>query len=257
VAKLPSFQFYPGDWLRDGVAGVSLAAQGLWLRLMILMHDSPKYGYLCNSDKGSPMSPESAARRCGCTLEEYEALMRELDEGGIPSRTPDGCVYSRRMVRDEAVRVAAAARQRKHRTPGNGGGGGGSGGHARVTSVSRERHTPSSSSSSRVREKSLPTAMLSLSPAEARQSGAEGGRAAPAAGRSKFSIGECRSYADALADIKSPAAFAKSIWRSGEDDALIAEFLERGGHGETEEERRARITRSARERLARSARGDN
>jgi hypothetical protein len=40
MSKRPSFQFYPGDWLRDSVAGCSLAAQGLWLRVMILAHDT-------------------------------------------------------------------------------------------------------------------------------------------------------------------------------------------------------------------------
>lgn len=235
MTKLPSFQFYPGDWLRDGVAGVSLAAQGLWLRLMILMHDSPNYGYLCNSDKGSPMSPESAARRCGCTLGEFEALMRELDAGGIPSRTPDGCVYSRRMVRDEAVRVAAAARQRKHRTPGNGGGGGGSGGHADVTPVSRERHTPSSSSSSSscVRELRAP----SHTQAQVR-------REAPAArvcAGSVFNLSECRKYAESLREIHNPVGFAKTIYLSGSDDEAIAFFLKRGGRKETDEERYERL----------------
>ena len=40
MAKLPYIQLYPGDWLRDSVAGCSLAAQGLWLRMMFVMHDS-------------------------------------------------------------------------------------------------------------------------------------------------------------------------------------------------------------------------
>jgi hypothetical protein len=117
MGKLPSLQFYPGDWLRDSVAGCSLAAQGLWLRMMFLMHDSPRYGYLCNSD-GSPIPPGSVALRCGCTLEQYETLLHELDSVDVPSRTTEGTIFSRRMVRDAAKRAMDADRQAKHRDAG-------------------------------------------------------------------------------------------------------------------------------------------
>lgn len=110
--KLPAFQFYPGDWLRDGVSGCSLAAQGLWLRLMILMHDSERYGYLCYN--GLPIPSAQLARRCGCTLAEYEELLAELESAGVPSRTKDGIIYSRRMTRDAEERTRNAERQRRH-----------------------------------------------------------------------------------------------------------------------------------------------
>jgi len=148
MASLPAFQFYPGDWIRDPVAGCSLAAQGLWLRMMLLAHDSTRYGYLCNAD-GSPMNAETCARRCACTPQEYEALITELTIAGVPSRTNDGIIFSRRMVRDHAARLKAAERKRKERQESNG-----------VTppshpmshppsrAPSRARHGPSSSSPS-------------------------------------------------------------------------------------------------------------
>ena len=106
--KRPSFQFYPGDWVRDSVSGCSLAAQGLWLRMMIVAHDSERYGYL--EQNGAPMPPDSIARRCGCeSAEQYSALLSELREAGVPSRTEKGVIFSRRMVRDEALREARAA----------------------------------------------------------------------------------------------------------------------------------------------------
>lgn len=101
--KLPAIHFYPGDWLRDHVAGCSLGAQGLWLRMMILMHDSERYGHLCLN--GSPIPPESLARRCGCdSLAQYESLLAELESATVPSRTNSGVIYSRRMVRDDRKR---------------------------------------------------------------------------------------------------------------------------------------------------------
>lgn len=113
MAKLPYFPFYPGDWLRDPISGCTLAAQGLWLRMMIVMHDSERYGYL--NQNGSPIPPESIARRCGCTLEQYEVLLAELERAQILSRTDSGIIYSRRMVRDAAERDKEAARKRKSR----------------------------------------------------------------------------------------------------------------------------------------------
>lgn len=104
--KLPALVFYPGDWLRDAVAGCSLAAQGLWLRMMILGHDSERYGYLTTN--GLPTPPESIARRCGCTLDQFKTLLDELDAAGVPSRTPEGIIYSRRMARDANLRAVRA-----------------------------------------------------------------------------------------------------------------------------------------------------
>lgn len=107
MAKPPSFQFYPGDWLRDGVAGCTLAAQGLWLRMMILAHDCEEYGVLAVD--GKPLAPATIARRCGCTPKEYQKLLAELESCGVPRRRHDGAIYSKRMVRDAELRAARAA----------------------------------------------------------------------------------------------------------------------------------------------------
>ena len=113
MGKLPAILLYDGDWLKDAVSGCSLAAQGLWLRMMFIGHNSERYGYLAVN--GLPIPPESIARRCGCTLEQYLTLLAELDAAKVPSRTPDGIIFSRRMVRDASDRVAAAQRQEKCR----------------------------------------------------------------------------------------------------------------------------------------------
>lgn len=112
--SLPWLQFYPSDWLSDSVAGCSLAAQGLWLRMLFVAHNSQNYGYL--EMDGRPIPDEQLFRRCGCSsVEEYRSLFAELQAAGVPSRTPEGVVYSRRMVRDQQERDATAARVRKHR----------------------------------------------------------------------------------------------------------------------------------------------
>ena len=105
--KLPAIHLYPGDWLKDNISGCSLEAQGLWLRMMFLMHDSERYGYL--SINGRPIPHDVIARRCGTTVEAFAALLSELDSMAIPSRTSEGIIYSRRMVRDAKLRTARAS----------------------------------------------------------------------------------------------------------------------------------------------------
>jgi hypothetical protein len=73
-----------------------------------------------------------------------------------------------------------------------------------------------------------------------------GATEAPSAAReSRFSLKDCRKYAESLPDIKSPGAFAKSIWRTGEDDEAVAQFLEHGGRRESDREHSARLARLA------------
>lgn len=112
--SLPWLQFYPADWESDSIAGCSLPAQGLWLRMICVMHTSRPYGY--SEIDGRPIPDELMFRRCGCvSVEEYRNLLAELFSAGVPSRSPEGVIYCRRMVRDQQERDSAADRQRRHR----------------------------------------------------------------------------------------------------------------------------------------------
>lgn len=113
ACRRPAMQIYPGDWYRDPVAGLSLEAQGLWFRLMFIMHDSEPYGELrvC----GKPMSDEMAASLCGKPIVVYRRALKELEDAGVPGRRDDGAIYSRRMVKDEDERRKAAERMRNSR----------------------------------------------------------------------------------------------------------------------------------------------
>jgi hypothetical protein len=133
--------------------------------------------------------------------------MSELNDNGVPSLTDDGIIYSRRMARDEAQRAGATMRQRQHRASANytkpKGNGSSQESHASVTPVSQRSSSSSSSSSSEIQER-------------------EHARA------SRFSLKECEEYASSRKGLKSVRAFAKTIWRSGEDDEQIAAF--QAGH---------------------------
>jgi hypothetical protein len=101
--KAPALQWYPGDWLRDlALQACSLRARGLWIEMINLMHDGVPYGHL--STEAGPISPRKLAQMLHASGQEVSASLRELGRHGVYSRTPEGVIYSRRMVRDESLR---------------------------------------------------------------------------------------------------------------------------------------------------------
>jgi len=118
--KRPAFMFYPGDWLRNiRLRTCSIAARGLWMDMLCLMHQGEPYGHLAlgiqkdpagdaNEDVLRAILPANLARMVGSTEKEVSGLLRELEEAGAFSRTADGTIYSRRMVRDEKLRQVRA-----------------------------------------------------------------------------------------------------------------------------------------------------
>jgi hypothetical protein len=135
MSKIPSFPFYIGDWMKDpALRSVTRTARGLWMDMICLMWESPKRGFLQRPD-GSPFSMaelssmvggEEECRRCGssprgnghkCPHQPAKIweLLSELERAGVYSKTPDGVIYSRRMVRDEAIRTGVRNRVNDYR----------------------------------------------------------------------------------------------------------------------------------------------
>jgi hypothetical protein len=111
--KLPSFQFYPGDWMKDpGLRSVSLEARGLWIDMLCLLFEGGRRGYLQHAT-GKPVSDEQLARMTGGSSEQVSRLLRELEDSGVFSRTEHGTIYSRRMIRDERKRRACSEAGKK------------------------------------------------------------------------------------------------------------------------------------------------
>ncbi|WP_311267470.1 hypothetical protein [Sphingobium sp. WCS2017Hpa-17] len=108
VSKRPAFQFYPADWRTDpGLRLCALVSRGLWMEMMAIMHEGEPYGHL--TAQGRPISPDMLARLVGESPATVKRCMADLEANGVFSRTDDGVIYSRRMVRDEEVREARAA----------------------------------------------------------------------------------------------------------------------------------------------------
>jgi hypothetical protein len=114
VPKLPSFAFYPKDWLNDPeLSRCSLAARGVWADLLCLMFQCEERGVL--STGGKPWSDQEIGAAIRGDTQEVLSCLRELADKGVASRTESGALFSKRMVRDEEERRRWRARQYRHR----------------------------------------------------------------------------------------------------------------------------------------------
>lgn len=103
AAKNPWMKFYPADWRADPQLRMcSLAARGLWVEMLCLMHEAEPYGHL--TVNGRPVTDAQLAVLCGLPPVELGALLTELEEAGVFSRARNRVIYSRRMTRDEKRR---------------------------------------------------------------------------------------------------------------------------------------------------------
>lgn len=113
----PAFQLYVKDYLIDPNLGAcTLAAQGLWMRMLCMMFQAPERGCLVYSDAHDVVRPVEAlrlARMVGCAVDEVEGLLDELKREGVCSVEAErGVIYNRRM-RAEAEETMAISRSRK------------------------------------------------------------------------------------------------------------------------------------------------
>jgi hypothetical protein len=104
MAKMPAFQFYPGDWRKDvGVQSLSFHDRGVWWEMLCLMHESERRGVLVLN--GQAMNEEVLARLLGLDKQTFITTLTTLLTSGVASREPEtGAIMSRRMVRDEKLR---------------------------------------------------------------------------------------------------------------------------------------------------------
>jgi hypothetical protein len=106
MTSQPWMKFFPSDWRSDQALRVcSLAARGLWIEMLCVMHTATPYGHLLIN--GSPVSDTQLAMLAGTSPNQITALVGELELAGVFSRTSKGVIYSRRMTRDEKKAVLA------------------------------------------------------------------------------------------------------------------------------------------------------
>lgn len=106
--KNRDFSFNAIDWLADsGLSQVSPSARGVWIDLLCRMWLSDNPGHLVLNVGGvAPALPE-VAKACRATVAETRDCLKELERYGVISRTPDGIIFSPRMVREHAAGAKA------------------------------------------------------------------------------------------------------------------------------------------------------
>lgn len=113
-------KFWWQDWQADqALRSCSIAARGLWMDMLCIAHNGTPRGHV--TINGQAVAPKRLATLAGIVEKECTKLLAELEEAGVFSRTEDGTIYSRRMVRDtgqsEAGREAIGRRWSKASDP--------------------------------------------------------------------------------------------------------------------------------------------
>jgi hypothetical protein len=192
LGKIPYLPIYPGDELQSPISSCSLAAQGLWLRLRLIMQSSPEYGHLVMraSARRGRLEGELAAadiartsgetivrqaedvlagvfwtvpktsliaRMCGTTEEEYARLIAELDEAHVTGYRDDGAMFAPDMLDRASERKKWASDKRRQREDAQGAGKNGTAGRGNVGAKCPPNVHPSSSSSSSSLKERAPT----------------------------------------------------------------------------------------------------
>lgn len=147
--KLPWFKFNAVHWLRDrNLQRCSLAARGLWIDMLALMHDaSEPYGHMRDID--GPFSEEDQMREFSISRADLRKSTAELSGNRVFSRGEDGVIFSRRMVRDagasQASDVASDAASTAASTPASSNGSGSASNGTSPHAGARAHHLTSSS----------------------------------------------------------------------------------------------------------------
>lgn len=114
----PYMKFYIRDWVSDSqLRMVSMAARGLWLELLCIMHNAKRRGFL-ESPNGNRIDSDCLVRLSGTDNRQFDGLMSELLEHGIPSvEQSTGIWYCRRMVRETSKREKCLVAGRRGGSP--------------------------------------------------------------------------------------------------------------------------------------------
>lgn len=114
--KMPWMKFYPADHRSDQALRLcSLAARGLWMECLCIMHEADSRGFLMVN--GRALTAAQVAALVGASAEAVQPLLGELEEAGVFSRNRDGTIYSRRMIRDEKTAKSARSNGKKGGNP--------------------------------------------------------------------------------------------------------------------------------------------
>lgn len=104
----PWIKFYTSDWRSDPALRMcSIAARGVWIEMICLMHEASPYGHLLVN--GHRPTDAQLAVLVGMPPDQLSDCKGELEAAGVFSTTKEGVIYSRKMTR--MAKKAATARR--------------------------------------------------------------------------------------------------------------------------------------------------
>jgi hypothetical protein len=120
VSKLPSMQFYPGDWMKDPLLRMaSASSRGIWIDFICASFEAPERGAL----EGTPAQ---FCKLLGCSTEEFSTFLSEAktlrfaNVLELSARSLDALrLECRRMLRDEKQRRDWAKQKSRQRHRGD------------------------------------------------------------------------------------------------------------------------------------------
>ena len=103
MGKEPSFQFYPGDWLKDpALRACSSEARSLWIDLLCLMFECEERGVLASG--GVPWTDDQISGAVSGDTHKNLLMLQELLRMGVARRNSATAIFSKRMILDEIKR---------------------------------------------------------------------------------------------------------------------------------------------------------
>jgi hypothetical protein len=102
---LPYFPFYIGDWRKaTDVQALPRDVRSVWFDMLCYMWESTERGYL--TVNGKPIPDDSLASMLGLPVDLLKQNVKVILDFGVASiRESDGALYSRRMVKDQELRI--------------------------------------------------------------------------------------------------------------------------------------------------------
>ena len=110
--KTPWMKWYPSDWRGDPlVKACTPITRYVWFEMLGLMHEARPYGYLLLN--GNPLDAATLGRVISVDGRTVAAALKELEGLGVFSRTDEGVIICRRMIREGMRSEQAAEHGRK------------------------------------------------------------------------------------------------------------------------------------------------
>ena len=96
--------FYYGDWMKaPEIRALDLNVRMIWFEMLGIMWESTERGYL--TINGKPVITPVITKILGVPITELENALKQMEQYNVFSKREDGAIYSRRMVRDEQIRL--------------------------------------------------------------------------------------------------------------------------------------------------------